>query len=37
MTETVQEKIEPGQKHLAPDDSRLTAFEPEILAFCCEH
>jgi hypothetical protein len=37
MTEVVQEKMEPSQKLLTPHDSRLTGFEPEILAFCCEH
>jgi hypothetical protein len=31
MTEAVQERIETG--HVA----RVTGFEPEILAFCCEH
>ena len=33
MTEAVQEKIE--GRHEA--QARLTAFEPEVLAFCCEH
>ena len=37
MTETVQEKMELGQEPLTTHDSRLTFFEPEILAFCCEH
>jgi hypothetical protein len=31
--EVVQEKIEGGQEAQA----RIMAFEPEILAFCCEH
>jgi hypothetical protein len=37
MPESVKQKIESGQ------DSRVTAmshghgFEPEVLAFCCEH
>ena len=33
MTEAVQEKIESGQATQAG----VTGFEPEILAFCCEH
>jgi len=33
MTEAVQEKVEAGQ--VAP--AKFTGFEPEILAFCCEH
>jgi hypothetical protein len=37
MTEAVQEKMEPSQGPLTPDASRLTSFEPEVLAFCCEH
>jgi hypothetical protein len=44
MTELAQKtdngatEKEPGhESHLTPDASRLTAFEPEILAFCCEH
>jgi hypothetical protein len=35
--EAAQEKMVSGQEPLAPHDSRLTDFEPEILAFCCEH
>jgi len=37
MSEAVQEKIEPGQEPVTAHDSRLTSFEPEVLAFCCEH
>ena len=37
MAEAVHEKMEPIQEHLTPDASRLTSFEPEIVAFCCEH
>ena len=33
MTEAVQERIESGNETRA----RVTGFEPEILAFCCEH
>jgi len=31
MSDAVQQKIE-----MSPE-SRATAFEPEVLAFCCEH
>jgi hypothetical protein len=37
MMETVQEKMAPNQEQLTPHDSHLAGFEPEILAFCCEH
>jgi hypothetical protein len=44
MTESVQkagdvaiEKASGHESHLTPDASRLTGFEPEVLAFCCEH
>jgi hypothetical protein len=37
MTETVQGKMAPNQEPLTPHDLRLTGFQPEILAFCCEH
>jgi hypothetical protein len=37
MTEAVHEKIELSQEPLTTHDSRLTVFEPEVLAFCCEH
>jgi hypothetical protein len=33
VTEAVQESIQPGQATRVTD----TVFEPEILAFCCEH
>jgi hypothetical protein len=32
MTEAVQEKL----RDTSPE-SRATSFEPEVLAFCCEH
>jgi hypothetical protein len=35
--EATQEKVVSGQEPLTTRDSRLTSFEPEILAFCCEH
>jgi hypothetical protein len=31
MTEVVQES------RVTSHESRATAFEPEVLAFCCEH
>jgi hypothetical protein len=31
MSEAVQQKIETSP------ESRASAFEPEVLAFCCEH
>jgi hypothetical protein len=37
MTEAGQEKMEPSQEPLTTHDLRLTSFEPEVLAFCCEH
>jgi len=37
MAEAAQEKMAPSQEPLAPHESRVTGFEPEILAFCCEH
>jgi hypothetical protein len=37
MTEAFSEKKESRQEPLPPGASRLTAFEPEVLAFCCEH
>jgi hypothetical protein len=38
MAEAVQKSIESEKESpLTPHDSRLTGFEPEILAFCCEH
>jgi len=33
MAEAIQKNIETGQVTPAPN----TGFEPEILAFCCEH
>lgn len=33
MAELVQEKVEAGQVAAA----QFPGFEPEILAFCCEH
>jgi hypothetical protein len=33
MAEAVQEKVEAGQ--VAP--AKFPGFEPEVLAFCCEH
>ena len=33
MTEAIQERVETGHE----PRTRITAFEPEILAFCCEH
>jgi len=36
--EMIQENMGPSQgQGVTPDASRLTAFEPEVLAFCCEH
>jgi hypothetical protein len=32
MAEAVQEKL-----RVTSPESRVTSFEPEILAFCCEH
>jgi len=38
MTEAAKESLESSHESgLTPDASRLTAFEPEVLAFCCEH
>jgi len=37
MTEAVQDKMGLTQERLTPDASRLASFEPEVLAFCCEH
>jgi hypothetical protein len=38
MSEAVQKGIESGKdSRLTTHDSRLTGFEPDILAFCCEH
>ncbi len=39
MTETVQEKIESGQGPKKTDTNHRHGhvFEPEVLAFCCEH
>jgi hypothetical protein len=33
MSEAVQAKVKPGQ--VAP--AQFPGFEPEVLAFCCEH
>jgi hypothetical protein len=36
--EAAKESMEPvHEARLTPDASRLTGFEPEILAYCCEH
>ncbi len=32
MAEAVQEKL-----RATSPESRVTSFEPEVLAFCCEH
>ncbi len=38
MAEALQKNIESEKEaRLAPHESRVTGFEPEILAFCCEH
>lgn len=37
MTEAVQDKMGPIEERQTPDGSRLAVFEPEVLAFCCEH
>jgi hypothetical protein len=38
MTDAAQKSIEPEKEsQLTPPDSHLAGFEPEILAFCCEH
>ena len=37
MAESVEQKKEPNQEPLTTHASRLTVFEPEVLAFCCEH
>ncbi len=40
MTETVQKSLESGHETRLPAGqagTRVTGFEPEILAFCCEH
>jgi len=36
--EAAKENLEfSHESRLTPDASRLTDFEPEVLAFCCEH
>jgi hypothetical protein len=38
MSEAAKESLESNhESRLTPDASRLTVFEPEVLAFCCEH
>jgi hypothetical protein len=38
MTEIVHDRMESGEEsQAAVQESRFTDFEPEILAFCCEH
>jgi hypothetical protein len=38
MSERVRESLESSQEsRFTAHASRLTVFEPEILAFCCEH
>ncbi len=38
MTEVVEQSARSDEKlPLAPQDLQVTGFEPEILAFCCEH
>ncbi len=38
MTEVVEQSARPNDKSpLAPQNLRVIEFEPEILAFCCEH
>ena len=37
MTESVEQKMGSNQEPVASYASRLTVFEPEVLAFCCEH
>jgi hypothetical protein len=40
MLEAVQERIESGRGARLPagqTGTRDTGFEPEVLAFCCEH
>jgi len=36
MTEGVQERLEPGHGPQTTDKGP-SGFEPEVLAFCCEH
>ena len=36
--EAAKESLESiHESRLTPEATRLTAFEPEILAYCCEH
>ncbi len=35
--EAVQEKVESGHETRPTDTDHGHAFEPEVLAFCCEH
>jgi hypothetical protein len=37
MTESAGQKIESGQESRVTDTSHGHVFEPEVLAFCCEH
>jgi hypothetical protein len=38
MPESVEQKIESGQdSRVTSPETQVTVFEPEILAFCCEH
>ncbi len=38
MSEAAKESLESShESRLTPEASRLRAFEPEVLAFCCEH
>jgi hypothetical protein len=37
MMEAMQEKVEPGHETRVTDTGHGHGFEPEILAFCCEH
>jgi hypothetical protein len=38
MIESLEQKIESGQDSRVTNlASQTTSFEPEVLAFCCEH
>ena len=37
MAEAVHEKIESEPRATIEHGSRTAVFEPEVLAFCCEH